>query len=74
MAELEDELISFRYPEITQAHDDLIDALAYQLEIIYKPNKVINKEVPYLSPLWLEEKFGRPEAKADIANPYVYKR
>ena len=74
MAELEDELISFRYPEITQAHDDLIDALAYQLEIIYKPNKVINKEVPYLSPLWLEEKFGRPEAKADIANPYVYKK
>jgi len=74
MADLIDELIRFRYPNINQEHDDIIDALAYQLEIIYKPNKVIKKEVPYLSPLWLEEKFGRPEKEADIANPYVYKR
>lgn len=74
MADLEDELIRFRYPNINQEHDDLIDALAYQLEIIYKPHRIEKKEVPYMSIAWYEDKFGHTKQdESNIANPYVYK-
>jgi len=74
MIDLEDELISFKYPESNQLHDDLIDALAYQLEIIYKPERIVKKDVVYMSPEWYEQKFGRKLETANIANPYVYGR
>lgn len=73
MADLEDELIRFKYPNINQEHDDLIDALAYQLEIIYKPTRTVKKDIPYLSVAWYEEKFGNKPEQSNIANPYVYK-
>lgn len=73
MVELEDELIRFRYPESNQLHDDLIDALAYQLEIIYKPLAVEKKEIVYMSPAWYEDKFGSKPEESNIANPHVYK-
>lgn len=74
MVDLEDELISFKYPESNQLHDDLIDALAYQLEIIFKPHRVEKKEIPYGSILWYEEKFGSKPEQSNIANPYVYQK
>lgn len=73
MADLEDELLSFRYPECNQLHDDLIDALAYQLEIIYKPHELKEKKLVYMSPEWLEHKFGSQPEKANIANPHMYR-
>ena len=73
MAELEDELIRFRYPESNQLHDDLIDALAYQLEIIYKPLVTEEKKLTFMSPAWYEDKFGRKPEESNIANPHVYK-
>ena len=73
MADLEDELIRFRYPESNQLHDDLIDALAYQLEIIYKPLVTEEKKLAYMSPAWYEDKFGRKPEESNIANPHVYK-
>lgn len=73
MADLEDELIRFKYPNINQEHDDLIDALAYQLEIIYKPFKVEDKKIPYQSIAWYENKFGNKPEQSNIANPFVYK-
>jgi len=73
MADLEDELIRFRYPVSNQLHDDLIDALAYQLEIIYKPNVYEKKELIYMSPAWYEDKFGNKPEESNIANPNVYK-
>ncbi len=73
MIELEDELFSFRYPESNQLYDDLADALAYQLEIVYKPHRVVKKDIVYMSPEWYENKFGgRPESN-DITNPHIYK-
>jgi len=73
MADLEDELIRFRYPESNQLHDDLIDALAYQLEIIYKPLVTQEKKLVYMSPAWYEDKFGSKPEESNIANPHVYK-
>jgi len=73
MADLEDELIRFRYPESNQLHDDLIDALAYQLEIIYKPLVYEKKEIPYMSPAWYEDKFGNKPEESNIANPHLYR-
>jgi predicted phage terminase large subunit-like protein len=73
MAELEDELIRFRYPDMNQEHDDLIDALAYQLEIVYKPTRTFKKDIVYMSPAWYEEKFGSKPEESNIANPHVYK-
>jgi len=73
MADLEDELIRFRYPESNQLHDDLIDALAYQLEIIYKPLVTQEKKLVYMSPAWYEDKFGGKPEESNIANPHVYK-
>lgn len=74
MLDLEDELFSFKYPDSNQLHDDLIDALAYQLEIIYKPERIIKKDVVYMSPEWYELKFGKKKETSNIANPYVYGR
>lgn len=73
MADLEDELLSFRYPESNQLHDDLIDALAYQLEIVYRPHEVKEKKLVYMSPAWYEDKFGSKPEESNIANPHVYK-
>ena len=73
MVDLEDELIRFRYPESNQLHDDLIDALAYQLEIIYKPLVTEEKKLTYMSPAWYEDKFGGKPEESNIANPHVYK-
>jgi len=73
MFELEDELLRFRYPNINQEHDDIIDALAYQLEIISKPFVSIKEEVPYMSIAWLEEKFPEKKNSFDMANPYLYR-
>lgn len=73
MVDLEDELLSFKYPESNDLHDDLRDALAYQLEIIFKPHAVEKKDIPYMSPAWYEEKFGTKPEEANIANPHVYK-
>ena len=73
MADLEDELIRFRYPVSNQLHDDLIDALAYQLEIIYKPLAEEKKGIVYMSPAWYEDKFGNKPEESNIANPNVYK-
>jgi predicted phage terminase large subunit-like protein len=73
MSELKDELISFRYPESNQLHDDLIDALAYQLEIIYKPTVSKEHKVTFMSPEWYEIKFGQKPQEANIANPHLYK-
>lgn len=73
MKELEDELVSFRYPESNQLHDDLIDALAYQLEIDYRPYVTQKKKLVYMSPEWLEDKFDKKPEQSSIANPYVYR-
>jgi len=73
MADLEDELIRFRYPQMNQLHDDLIDALAYQLEIVYKPYVYEKKELVYMSPAWYEDKFGGKPEESNIANPNVYR-
>jgi predicted phage terminase large subunit-like protein len=73
MVDLEGELIDFKFPEPNQLYMDLIDALAYQLEIIFKPFRVEKKDIPYMSPAWYEEKFGNKPEESNIANPHVYK-
>ncbi len=77
MLALEDELMSFRYPESNQLHDDLIDALAYLLEIIYKPYEKKEEKLVPMSPAWYEAKFGNvgKESKIEsIANPHLYRK
>jgi predicted phage terminase large subunit-like protein len=73
MIDLKDELMSFKYPESNQLHDDVIDALAYMLEIIYKPLKVAKvSKAEFGSIDWLEEKFGKKVAVSTTANPFIY--
>lgn len=77
MMALEDELISFRYPESNQLHDDLIDALAYLLEIIYRPFEKKEEKLAQYSPAWYEAKFGNvgKESKVEsITNPHLYRK
>ena len=73
MADLEDELVSFRYPENNMLHDDLVDALAYQLELVYKPDIVKTRKLTYMSPEWFEDRYSGKTEESDLANPHMYR-
>ena len=50
------------------------DALAYQLEIAYKPQRGVKKqEFVYLSPAWYEDRFAEVAESSSISNPHLYK-
>ena len=70
MLDLEDEFL--RFPK--GQHDDLIDALAYQLQIIHKPQVSKKEDVPYMSLEWFEKHYGDRQPKGrSLSNPYLYR-
>jgi predicted phage terminase large subunit-like protein len=70
MLDLEDELLRFPKGQT----DDLIDALAHQLQIIHKPQVSKKEDVPYMSLEWFEKHYGDRQPKGrSLSNPYLYR-
>lgn len=63
-AELADQMIRYTHDGAKSPHDDILDSLAYHITLIRKGGVAKKKELPYMSPAWLELETFKAETKA----------